>query len=294
MVVINPIELLLWTFRRNENDVVNLYNALSDVMRLSTGGDMLNFGYWAEKINEPIQAQIELCNIFGRFAELQTAKKVVDVGCGFCAPAIQWKSQYNFLEIICLNINFNQLKSSIDIITKALRNSNCNSFDGMHLLNTTSTFLPLENESVDRVLALESAHHMKPLGNFISESKRILKKDGILAIALPIVNKEIIPIVKMGILSMTWSSEHYNLDYVKSSITDCGFSILEMRKIGPMVYEPLVNYYIDNRNSIRNKILSKYPSYVEKILFKSLLKMKHISETNVIDYLLIKCRNETS
>jgi len=48
LVVIDPIELLLWTFRRNEKDVVNLYNALSDVMRLSTGGDMLNFGYWTE------------------------------------------------------------------------------------------------------------------------------------------------------------------------------------------------------------------------------------------------------
>jgi len=44
MVAIDPFEVLLWTFRRNEKDVVNLYNALSDVMRLTTGGDMLNFG----------------------------------------------------------------------------------------------------------------------------------------------------------------------------------------------------------------------------------------------------------
>ena len=47
------------------------------------------------------------------------------------------------------------------------------------------------------------------------------------------------PIAKLGILSMTWSSEQYSMDYVKSSITDCGFSILEMQKIGSMVYEPL-------------------------------------------------------
>lgn len=292
LVVIDPIELLLWIFRRNEKDVVNLYNALSDVMRLSTGGDMLNFGYWTEKTKEPIQAQIELCNIFGRLAELQTAKKVVDVGCGFCAPSIQWKSQYSFLEITCLNINFHQLKSSLEIIKKPLGNLNGNPIDGMHLLNATSTSIPLPNESVDRVLALESVHHMKSLGLFFSESKRILKKDGILALAIPIINKQIMPIAKLGILSMTWSSEQYSMDHVKSSITDCGFSILEMQKIGSMVYEPLVKYYVDNRNSIRNKILSKYPSYVETILFKSLLKIKHVSEANVIDYLLIKCRSE--
>ena len=29
--------MALWTFRRNENDVVNLYNTLSPVMQLATG-----------------------------------------------------------------------------------------------------------------------------------------------------------------------------------------------------------------------------------------------------------------
>ncbi|KAG2472579.1 MAG: Type 11 methyltransferase [Nitrosopumilales archaeon] len=287
-IIIDPIELFLWTFRRNENDVVKLYNKLSDVMRLATGGNMLNFGYWTEKTRDPIQAQIELCNVFGRLAELETAKKVVDVGSGLSAPSIQWKSQYDFLEITCLNINFNQLKSSSDIIKKASENPN--SLNDMYLLNATSTKLPIQNDSVDRVLALESAQHMKPLGDFITESKRILKKDGIFALAIPIVKKEIIPIVKLGILSMTWPSEHYDMDYVKSSLTKHGFDIIEIKKIGSMVYKPLAKYYIDNRNSIRNKILTKYPSYVEKILFKSLLKMKHVSETNVIDYLLIKCK----
>jgi cyclopropane fatty-acyl-phospholipid synthase-like methyltransferase len=287
-IIIDPIELFLWTFRRNENDVVKLYNKLSDVMRLATGGNMLNFGYWTEKTRDPIQAQIELCNVFGKLAELETAKKVVDVGSGLSAPSIQWKSQYTFLEITCLNINYNQLKSSSDIIKKASENPN--SLNEIYLLNATSTKLPIQNDSVDRVLALESAQHMKPLGSFIAESKRILKKDGIFAIAIPIVNKEIIQIVKLGILSMTWPSEHYDMDYVKSSLTKHGFDIIEIKKIGSMVYKPLAKYYIDNRDSIRNKILTKYPSYVEKILFKSLLKMKHVSETNVIDYLLIKCK----
>jgi len=55
------------------------------------------------------------------------------------------------------------------------------------------------------------------------------------------------------------------------------------------VYGPLTNYYIRNRDDVKNKILSKYPSYVEKILFKSLQKMKQLSEKNIIDYVLIKC-----
>ncbi len=291
LIIINPIELFLWTFRRNEKDVVNLYDALSDVMRVATDGDMLNFGYWTEKTKKPIEAQIELCNILGKLANLQTAEKVVDIGSGFSAPSLQWKSQYNFLKITCLNINFSQLRTSSAIIKKSLKNSNHNSINGIHLLNSTSTTLPFSNESFDRILALESVQHMKPLDKFISESKRVLKKDGILVFAMPIIDKEIIPVIKLGILSMTWPSEHYSLDFIKSSLGDYGFKINEIQKIGPMVYEPLANYYINNRDSLRRKILSKYPSFVEKILFKSLLKMKQVSEKKFIDYLLIKCKN---
>ncbi|MCH8973392.1 MAG: class I SAM-dependent methyltransferase, partial [Thaumarchaeota archaeon] len=287
MKKINPLQLFLWTFRRNEKDVVNLYNALSDVMRLATTGDMLNFGYWDEEIKNPIDAQIKLCKIFGRLAELETAKKIVDVGSGFSAPAIQWKSQFSSLEIACLNINFDQLKQSSQIIKKTLGNTNHDSLYGIYLLNATSNSLPFANESFDRILVLESAQHIKPFDIFIAESNRILKNDGILVLAVPVVNERIATKVKLGILAMTWPSEHYTFDFIKSAITDCGLRILENQKIGSNVYEPLVNYYIANRDSLKKRILSKYPSYVEKVLFKSLLKMKQVSETNIIDYILI-------
>ena len=283
-MTIDPLELFLWTFRRNEKDVVNLYDSLSDVMRLATGGDMLNFGYWTKNTTEPIDAQNELCKIFGEFSDLKSATNIIDIGSGFSAPAIIWKTQFSPLEITCVNINFNQLKQSSSRI-----NESENSIDGINLLNSTSTSLPFPNESVDRILALESLQHVKHLENFISESKRILKKRGILAIAIPVVTKKIIPIVDLGILSMTWSSERYTTDYIKLLLIDNGFKILELQNIGPMVYDPLVNYYIRNRDDVKNKILSKYPSYVEKILFKSLQKIKQLSEKNVIDYVFIKC-----
>ncbi len=281
---VDPVELFFWTFRRNEIDVVHLYDSLSDVMRLATGNDMLNFGYWTENTKGPIDAQKEFCKIFGDFAELDVAKKTVDVGSGFSAPAIQWKSQFNSLEIACLNINFNQLKESSTKINSK------NFSDGIYLLNSTSTSLPFPNESFDRVLALESVHHVKRMKNFILESKRVLTKQGILALAIPVVTRKISPLKDLGILSMTWSSEHYTSDYIKSLLTDNGFDILEEKNIGSKVYEPLANYYFENRNKIKSKILSKYPSYVEKILFKSLQKMKQVSEKNIIDYVLLKAK----
>ena len=285
MVSINPIQVILWTFRRNEHDVVNLYNSLSPVMQLATGGSMLNFGFWNQNTKDPNEAQRELCTVVGNLAELDSAKTVIDVGSGFSAPAMHWKSMYNLSHITCVNINFNQLKNRIT------NTASTGSFqDGISFVNSTSTTLPLGNNCADRVIALESAQHFKPLADFIRESKRVLNKNGILVMAIPVTTQEsLTSFMKLGILSLTWSSEHYGLDSVKSIIRKEGFQISELQKIGKNVYEPLADYYIQNRDAMRSKILKEYPSYLENILFKSLLKMKDASQKGIIDYALIKC-----
>lgn len=277
MVSINPVQVLLWTFRRNEQDVINLYNSLSPVMQLATGGNMLNFGYWNQNTKDPAEAQRELCSIVSNLAELDSAKMVIDVGSGFSAPAMHWKSMHDLLHITCVNINFHQLK------TPTMNN-------GVSFVNSTSTTLPLANNCADRVIALESAQHFKPLTDFIRESKRVLNKNGILVMAIPVTTQEsLTSFVKLGILSLTWSSEHYTLDSVKSAIAREGFQISDLQKIGKNVYEPLTDYYIQNRDVLRHKILKEYPSYLENILYKSLLKMKDASQKGIIDYALIKC-----
>ena len=104
------------------------------------------------------------------------------------------------------------------------------------------------------------------------------------------LEKPLVPIAKLGILSVTWSSEHYNIDFITSLLKQEGFHISELRKIGPNVYEPLADYYLKNRESLKTRILREYPSYVEKILRKSLVKLKQVSQRGIIDYLLIVCK----
>jgi cyclopropane fatty-acyl-phospholipid synthase-like methyltransferase len=144
------------------------------------------------------------------------------------------------------------------------------------------------NNSVDRVLALESAQHFKPLDDFIIESKRVLMKSGLLVMAVPVTvgNSSL---TKLGLLKFTWSSEHYSLDHLKNLLTSNGFKIINETLIGSNVYDPLTDYYIKNRKTLSNNILEHYPAYMEKILYKSLVKMKKASEENIIDYVLLKC-----
>jgi ubiquinone/menaquinone biosynthesis C-methylase UbiE len=276
LVTINPLDVILWTLRRNEKDVVNLYNSLSPVMQIATGGSMLNFGYWAENTSEPINAQKNLCEIFGEIAQLAQAESALDVGSGLSAPALLWRDRYEKLRLFCININYNQLHFS-----GPQRN--------LEFFNSTSTALPFSNNSVDRVLALESSQHFKPFENFISESKRVLKKSGLLVLALPVVLSET-SIRNLGILKFTWSSEHYNLNLIKKLISSGGFIVTDEKLIGKYVYNPLANYYVNNRATLRQSIVEKYPDFVEKILHKSILKMKKASENKIIDYVILKCK----
>ena len=275
MISINPLDVFLWTFRRNEKDTVNLYSTLSPVMQLATGGTMLNFGYWSSKHSDPISAQNNLCDVFGNFAELSSGNNVVDVGSGLSAPSKLWKEKFPNINLYDVNLNFKQLVSS-------------GKPQNVELLNSTSTKLPFADNSVNRVLALESAQHFRPISDFFNESKRILQKSGLLTIAIP-VTTESSSLGKLGLLKFTWSSEHYNVNYLKDMITSTGFSIIDEQLIGSNVYEPLANYYFSNRPDLRKKLLQTYPSYVENILFKSLQKMKKASEEKIIDYLLVKC-----
>ena len=63
MVNLKPFDILMWTVRRNEHDIVNMYDSLSPMMQITTNGDMLNFGYWDKHSSTPLSAQTRLCDI---------------------------------------------------------------------------------------------------------------------------------------------------------------------------------------------------------------------------------------
>ena len=113
--------IILSFIRRNEHDVVNVYDTFSNLMRIATGGKLLNFGYWTKDITNPLQAQIQLTKLFGIYGSFDTAQTILDVGSGFSIPALQWIHSYSDLKIYCLNISLKQLKSAnSDIAQKSI------------------------------------------------------------------------------------------------------------------------------------------------------------------------------
>jgi ubiquinone/menaquinone biosynthesis C-methylase UbiE len=339
---LKTLQSLLWIIRHNEIDTINLYNSITPFVQVATGGNsnMLNFGYWSQnkKILDmnPLHAQRELSALIGKFGDFQSSHRVLDIGSGFSAPATQWKSIYNFLDIICVNINSQQLSTAAktlvpSITTTAMFHTINTDIDGsviststanvkgrpiaastmcgdiLSLVNATATTLPFADGCVDRIVALESAQHFKPLQNFFKESARILKPKGLLIIAIPVImgspgskiNKGsfIQQFRKLGILYFSWASERYTLDNVNSSLRSEGLAIKDIQHIGNNVYEPLADYYILNRKLLKKTINDSLSSrtqiiafkIIENIIYRSALKMKSLSQKGIIDYILIKC-----
>ena len=337
---LKTLQSLLWIIRHNEVDTINLYNSITPFVQVATGGNsnMLNFGYWSQnkKILDmnPLHAQRELSALIGKFGDFQSSHRVLDIGSGFSAPATQWKSIYNFLDIICVNINSQQLSTAAktlipSITTTAMFHTINTDIDGsvistanvkgrpiaastmcgdiLSLVNATATTLPFADGCVDRIVALESAQHFKPLQNFFKESARILKPKGLLIIAIPVImgspgskiNKGsfIQQFRKLGILYFSWASERYTIDNVNSSLRSEGLAIKDIQHIGNNVYEPLADYYILNRKLLKKTINDSLSSHtqiiafkiIENIIYRSALKMKRLSQKGIIDYILIKC-----
>jgi len=270
-----------------------MYDSLSPIMQVATGASMLNFGYWQGDVDSLVKAQAKLCTLVGNLADLRSSRTLIDVGSGYGAPALQWSREYRLGNIVCVNINSHQLANEFKIALSKIENAQifhtCET--RITCINSTSLCLPFATDTVDRIIALESAQHFKPIDKFIAESYRILKPKGILVVAMPVtvsLDNVLKKLFKLGILNLTWSSEHYGLEYIKSAIKRCQFKITNVTMIGTQVYEPLALYYLQNRKELRQKITKHYPSYIEKILYKSSVKMMGVSKKGLIDYIVLK------
>jgi hypothetical protein len=203
------------------------------------------------------------------------------------------------------------VQSGPSVKTKVTNNTYVTKYNGVVLsrVNATATCLPFGDSFADRIIALESAQHFKSFLEFIKESHRVLKNTGLIVVAIPVVTSpkpngmsanKILNSVRnlriLGILSLTWASQHYELEQIKSVISQEQFVIKDILKIGKSVYIPLTDFYIKDRKEFRSNVLGKQSSFVKKIIldiaerivYRSALKMKQLSLSGNIDYVLIK------
>ena len=324
----NAINILLSLMKRDEPSVVKIYQSFMSYARILTRTNMINFGFLTQETTSIKQAQEALCTLTGNVAELGTAKNVLDIGSGLSGPAEQWNLEYKLIKnLICIDVNYQALKMSFSLDnkwgynnevlaepsaeTEVTNKKDIAKNDGVVLsrINATATCLPFSDGFTDRIIALESAQHFKSFLEFIRESRRVLKKTGLMVLAIPVMTSpkasgesriKILNSLRnlrvLGILSLTWASEHYELTRITSIISQEHFVIRDIHSIGKSVYIPLTDFYIQDRKEFRRNVLGKHNSFLkkfalditERIVYRSALKMKQLSLSGDIDYVLIK------
>jgi ubiquinone/menaquinone biosynthesis C-methylase UbiE len=318
LTIFYSVKLNLWILKQTERDIIKLYNSLTPYIRTAVDDSndyMLNFGYWINNNDDPVNAQRKLSAIFGKFAKFETVELIADIGSGFSAPAVQWRSEYPHLRILCVDINYMELSTARKMVIFSTPNSYSASFNRISLINASSTKLPFGKNKLDMIVAFESAQHFQSIPNFLEVSKSILKPNGLIALAIPVVDlkplekgenqkigivKKLKLMKKLGILYFSWASQHYDIDTISRSIADHGYQIEEFQQIGHQVYEPLAEYYMRNRRNIRYRLIHSFASYkqriffefVEYLVYRSALKMKDLSMNGILDYVLIRAKKD--
>ncbi|MBI5697289.1 MAG: methyltransferase domain-containing protein, partial [Thaumarchaeota archaeon] len=268
-ITVNPLDVLLWNGRHSGKDIINIYTKFSPLMQIGADTKMLNFGLWRNSVILP-DAQKEMSEYVADFGGFDLASRILDVGSGFCVPATIWKEKFPHLDIYCMDLNFSELNNGNNhVITQ---------------INSSSNNIPFGDKSFDRIIALESAQHFVPLEKFFEESKRTLADDGKLILAIPVTENSPAVTLKLGILNITWLSKKYTKNHVLDVIKNAGFSLKNEESIGDLVYEPFADYYIQNREKLRQKLVATYSASLEGMIFKSMKKMKSLSKQKVIDY----------
>ncbi len=217
-------------------------------------GLYLNLGYWREAATFD-QACDALAMLVGETAQINNRDTVLDCGFGFGDQDILWARKLNPKRIIGLNITSSQVAvARRRIVDMALD-------ERIDLCHGSATEMPIESDSVDKVVAVECAFHFCTREVFFNEAHRVLRPGGLLVIA------DIIPMPAVsGPLSrlcqrMSWAliagkfaipvQNAYTRQTYHAKLATSGFEHVRVESIRDWVYTPLHRYLADHPETLK-------------------------------------------
>jgi microcystin synthetase protein McyJ len=199
----------------------------------------LNLGYW-EKARTYPEACADMARLLADAAQMGPSDRVLDVGFGFGEQDRLWIAENRAASIVGYNVT----KLHVDVGRQRAEASGM--ADRIDLQLGSATELPLDAESVDKVVALECAFHFDTREKFFDEAMRVLKPGGRLACAdcIPYLGEHPAGIVQW----LGWRrwgipiANIYDSAVYAEKLAEAGFEDIEVRSIRQHVFPGMHKY----------------------------------------------------
>ena len=148
-------------------------------------GNYINFGYWHDftpgriNVDERTESQADLYRIVLRRLKIDPNDVVLEIGCGIAVGTALALREFDPGAVYGLDLSQEQLDRATRVNTDLLAQQR-----GRFMLQQGFALeLPYAHEHFDKCYSVEAAQHVEGLATFASESYRVLRPRGRLAVA---------------------------------------------------------------------------------------------------------------